>query len=128
MRRSLPIIALYCMCALLVSACGGGGQTTPPTPTPESQTLNSITLPLDAAPAEQQVLVGLYPTNTTAASLDLFESVYARFFDVSDLLSDPLLRLNKNYKVVPGTATKWELDSSGLIWTFYLDPNLIWSD
>ena len=38
------------------------------------------------------------------------------------------MRLDKNFEIVPGAATKWSVDSTGLVWTFNLDPNLIWSD
>jgi ABC-type transport system substrate-binding protein len=30
--------------------------------------------------------------------------------------------------VQPGAATEWSVDESGLVWTFKLDPNLMWSD
>ena len=29
---------------------------------------------------------------------------------------------------MPGAATEWSADSTGLVWTFKLDPNLMWSD
>ena len=38
------------------------------------------------------------------------------------------MRINKNFEIVPGAATKWSVDSTGLVWTFNLDPNLMWSD
>ena len=44
------------------------------------------------------------------------------------MLSESLVRLDKNFKTQPGAATKWEVDSTGLVWTFKLDPNLMWSD
>jgi ABC-type oligopeptide transport system substrate-binding subunit len=43
-------------------------------------------------------------------------------------MTEPLVRLNKNFEIVPAAATKWSVDSSNLVWTFNLDPNLIWSD
>src|SRR5205823_3615002 len=59
---------------------------------------------------------------------DFFESVYNRADASSDLMTEPLVRINKNFEVVPAAATKWSVDSTNLVWTFNLDPNLIWSD
>ena len=86
------------------------------------------TLPADAAPADQQVFVMHYDNTADFTTIDFFESVYKRGGAVADLLSDPLVRLDKNFKIQPGAATKWEVDSTGLVWTFHLDPNLMWSD
>ena len=90
--------------------------------------LNGVTLPADAAPAEQQVYVVHYDNTADFTTIDLFESVYKRGGAVADILSDSLVRLDKNFKVNPGAALSWEVDSTGLIWTFKLDPNLIWTD
>src|SRR5579859_3164816 len=91
--------------------------------------LNGVTLPSDAAAPDQQVLVVHYDNTSNFTTIDFYESVYKRGGAVvSDVLSDPLVRLDKNFKLHPGAATKWEVDSTGLVWTFHLDPNLIWSD
>jgi ABC-type transport system substrate-binding protein len=39
-----------------------------------------------------------------------------------------LVRLDKDFQVNPGAATEWSVDESGLVWTFKLDPNLMWND
>ncbi|MFL5805754.1 MAG: peptide ABC transporter substrate-binding protein [Roseiflexaceae bacterium] len=91
-------------------------------------TLNGVTLPDDAAPPDQQVYVVHYDNTANFTTIDFFQSVYERAGAIADVLSDPLVRLDKNFKVQPGAATKWEVDSSGLVWTFHLDPNLMWSD
>jgi ABC-type oligopeptide transport system substrate-binding subunit len=90
--------------------------------------LNGVTLPADAAPADQQVYVVHYDNTADFTTIDFFESVYKRGGAITDILSDPLVRLDKNFKTVPGAATKWEVDSTGLVWSFHLDPNLVWSD
>jgi ABC-type oligopeptide transport system substrate-binding subunit len=69
-----------------------------------------------------------YDSTADFTTVDFYESVYKRAGAISDVLSDSLVRLDKNFKVQPGAATKWEVDSSGLVWTFHLDPNLMWSD
>jgi len=90
--------------------------------------LNGVTLPPDAAPPDQQVYIAHYDNTADFTTIDFFESVYKRGGAVADILADSLVRLDKNFKVQPGAATKWEVDSSGLVWTFHLDPNLMWSD
>ncbi len=90
--------------------------------------LNGVTLPADAAPPEQQVYISHFDNTAPFTTIDFFESVYKRGGAVTDILSDPLVRLDKNFKTVPGAATKWDVDASGLVWSFHLDPNLIWSD
>jgi peptide/nickel transport system substrate-binding protein/oligopeptide transport system substrate-binding protein len=97
-------------------------------PAAAGQTINGVTLPPDAAPPEQQVYIQHYDNTANFTTVDFFESVYNRGGAVSDILSESLVRLDKNFKVQPGAATKWEVDSSGLVWSFHLDPNLIWSD
>src|SRR5260221_9575739 len=85
-------------------------------------------IPADAAPPDQQVLVSAYDTAADFTTLDFWQSVYGRAGATSDLMTEPLVRLNKNFELVPAAATKWAVDGSGLVWTFNLDPNLIWSD
>ncbi|NTW02025.1 MAG: peptide ABC transporter substrate-binding protein, partial [Oscillochloris sp.] len=126
--------------ALLLAACG----STPSTPTtnatdapatnvtaaPASQTLNGVTLPEDAAPPEYQVYVNYFDNTTPYTTIDFMESVYNRggITSLNDLVADPLVRLNKDFEVLPGSALTWSSNPEGTIWTFELDPNLIWSD
>jgi ABC-type transport system substrate-binding protein len=86
------------------------------------------TLPADAAPPDQQVLVMAFDNTADFTTLDFWESVYKRGEAQADLMTEPLIRLNKNFEVVPAAATKWSVDSTNLVWTFTLDPNLMWSD
>src|SRR5438552_806415 len=121
---------------LALAACGDTALTptpvagVPPTTAAGGTggTLNGITLPADAAPADQQVYVVHYDNTADFTTIDFYESVYKRAGAIADVLSDSLVRLDKNFKVQPGAAMKWEVDSTGLVWTFHLDPNLVWSD
>jgi ABC-type transport system substrate-binding protein len=90
--------------------------------------LNGVTLPADAAPPEYQVYVTYYDSTADFTTIDFMESVYKRGGATSDLLSEPLVRINKDFEVQPGAATKWTSNSEGTEWTFELDPNLVWSD
>ena len=87
-------------------------------------------LPADAAPADQQVLVLPYDNSLDFSSMDFMESVYKRgnAGTGSDLMTEPLVRINKDFEIVPAGAQSWSSDSTGTVWTFKLDPNLIWSD
>jgi ABC-type oligopeptide transport system substrate-binding subunit len=139
--------------SLVLAACGGSAPaTTVPTTAPAATqptaaapaaaeptaapaaepatggTLNGVPLPADAAPPEQQVYIVHYDNTADFTTIDFYESVYRRGGAITDVLSDPLVRLDKNFKVQPGAATEWSVDASGLVWTFKLDPNLIWND
>lgn len=90
--------------------------------------LNGVTLPADAAAPNQQVYIVHYDNTSDFTTIDFFESVYKRGGSVADVLSDALVRIDKNFDIKPGASTKWEADATGLAWTFTLDPNLMWSD
>ena len=74
------------------------------------------------------MLVLSYDNTADFTTLDFWQSVYGRAGASSDLMTESLVRLNKNFEIVPGAATKWSVDSTNLVWTFNLDPNLMWSD
>ena len=86
-----------------------------------------VTLPADAAPLDQQFVRILTGEGTT---LDFAVSVYKRTQgnSASDVLTTPLVRLNKNFEILPAGALSWEVSTDGKTWTFHLDPNLKWSD
>ncbi|MCC6791876.1 MAG: peptide ABC transporter substrate-binding protein [Thermomicrobiales bacterium] len=109
------------------SLLGGEVSAAPNRPGSLSRTL-AQELPADAAPAEAQVYV--VPDNVTIAKvLDFYEAVYERPSDgASDLFSEPLVRMNKNFEILPGSAESWSSDETGTIWTFKLRQGLTWSD
>ncbi|MGI9252731.1 MAG: peptide ABC transporter substrate-binding protein [Thermomicrobiales bacterium] len=87
-----------------------------------------VALPEDAAPLDQQVLV-LVNDATLDKTPDFYESVYERLSDASsDVFSDPLVRLNRDFELVPAAATEWSSNEDGTVWTFKLDPSLMWND
>jgi len=120
-----------------LAACGAAPPSTPPQAeataapaAPAAATLpNGVTLPPDAAPPEYQVYVNYFDNTADFTTVDFMESVYKRGgTGLVDLLSDPLVRLNKDFEVQPAAALSWESNADGTVWTFNLDPNLIWSD
>jgi ABC-type transport system substrate-binding protein len=109
----------------------GAGPTTAPTTAPEATAapggmVNAfgVTLPADAAPPEKQFLRLLATEGTV---IHFAESVYKRT-TYDDILTTPLVRINKNFEIVPAGAESWEVSSDGLTWTYHLDKNLKWSD
>jgi len=85
-----------------------------------------VTLPPDAAPPSQQYIVTLASEGTTC---DFAVSVYKRTDPAyCSVLDTPLLRINKNFEILPADAESWEGSPDGMTWTFHLDKNLKWSD
>ena len=138
----VTILSLILVVAGLLQACGApaaeapapaapsGEESAAPAAAPAGPVVNALgkELPPDAAPLEQQVLVYPYSGWRTFTTIDFYESVYQRADALTDLLSDALVRLDKNFELQPGAATSWSVDDSGLVWTFNLDPNLMWND
>ena len=85
-------------------------------------------LPADAAPPERQVYVA--PDNVTVAKvLDFYEQVYQRPSDAaSDLFSEPLVRVDKEFAIQPAAAESWSGSEDGMTWTFKLRRDMVWSD
>ena len=138
--RRLWRLAALLIFALLVQACAPAADTpaadAPAADAPAADAAagemvrNSLgkEMPADAAPLDQQVFVYPYSGWRTFTTVDFFEAVYQRADALTDILSDSLVRLDKNFKANPGAATEWSVDDSGLVWTFVLDPALMWSD
>ena len=59
--------------------------------------------------------------------MDFYETVYSRA-PLADEFNIPLVRLSRNYSIVPGAATSWEQSADKLSWTFHLKPGIMWSD
>jgi ABC-type oligopeptide transport system substrate-binding subunit len=90
--------------------------------------LRQGTPPADAAPPEKQMLI--FPDNVnTAKVIDFYEQVYQRpSAAFSDILSEPLIRMNRNFENIPGQAESWTSTEDGMTWTFKLKNELTWSD
>jgi ABC-type transport system substrate-binding protein len=85
-------------------------------------------LPAGAAPVEQQILY-LPEDATVARVLDFYIAVYSRPVEAaSDLFSEPLVRLDKNFQLLPASAESWTGSEDGKTWTFQIREGLMWSD
>jgi len=145
--------ALAIVAAMMIAACGGGAPaaeepaeeptavvmptaasiveepTAAPEPTAVPQPINGVTLPEDAAPADQQVITEYFDSTAAFESLDFLVTVYNGGGGAfRDLASDSLIRLDKNFRLLPGAALEWTPNADGTEWTFKLDPNLMWND
>ncbi len=81
-------------------------------------------LPSDALPQEQQILRTM---GREGRYLDWSKSVQQRQFE-SALITEPLVRRNENYELVPAGAESWDISEDNLTWTFHLRPGMTWSD
>ena len=100
-----------------------------PTAAPNVNSIGKL-LPDDAAPSEQQVLV--ITSDTQAASegalfMDLTASVYNRSLGDS-LFSFSLVRVDKDYNVIPGLAETFTPNATNTEWIFKLRDDVNWSD
>jgi ABC-type transport system substrate-binding protein len=98
----------------------------------QAATVNAVgrSLPGNAAAPGDQVLRVF---SASAETIDRAISLYKLPFNTSsnpwgDLLSNPLVRADKNLQVVPAGASYWDVSADHLSWTFHLDPKQIWSD
>jgi len=128
-------LTLLLLVALLVQACAPAAPAAESDAAPEAaapgepvKNVLGKEMPADAAPLDQQVMVFPYSGWRTFTTVDFFQAVYERADSIADILSDSLVRLDKNFQPQPGAATEWSVDDSGLVWTFKLDPNLMWND
>ena len=103
-----------------------------PTAAPAGAVTNSlgVTLPENAAPLEHQTFVVYFDITADFTSPNQMETIYKSggFGSITTLTGDTLVRLNKDFQVQPAAALSWSSDETGKVWTFNLDPNLVWSD
>ena len=87
-----------------------------------------VPLPADAAPKEFQFVQTAQSSSGLGwSAMDPLESIYSSFPGYSNV-GEPLVRVDKDWQVVPGQATKWEVAPDGLSWTFSIQPGLMWTN
>ena len=59
--------------------------------------------------------------------MDAMASAYNQAMG-SDLFATPLVRVNKDYEIIPGAAKSWSVSPDGKTWAFKLREDLNWSD
>ena len=87
-----------------------------------------VALPADAAAKEYQFVQTTQSSSGLGwKAMDPLESIYSSFPGYANL-GEPLVRVDKDWQVVPGQATKWEVAPDGMSWTFDLQPGLMWTN
>ena len=91
-----------------------------------AQRVNSIgvELPEDAAPPERQRLRFFEMDGTY---MEWFKTIYKRS-PATNLISEPLVRQDHNYDLVPAAARSWEATPDGNTWLFHLRSGMQWDD
>lgn len=138
--RTGVVVGGLIMAPTVLEACAPTATTTAPsgapaaTPAPGSSQVAAevsdfgVPLPADAAPkASQFVQNAINPSGLGWKAVDPLESIYSAMPLAADL-GEPLVRVDKDWQVIPGQATKWEVSPDGLSWTFTLQPGLLWSN
>ncbi|MEE2995352.1 MAG: peptide ABC transporter substrate-binding protein [Gemmatimonadota bacterium] len=91
-----------------------------------AQQINAIgrVMPADAAPLDQQIFRFFEVDGTY---MEWFKTIYKRS-PATDLISEPLVRQDKNYELVPAGAKSWEATPDGYTWIFHLRAGMQWDD
>lgn len=135
MRRSYKFfLVVSLMVGLALAACGApAAPASQPAAAPEAAApavgpvVNrlGITLPDDALPLDQQVF--RYPA-TEATYMTWDASVYDE--NEGDVYgwADSCVRPNKDFDPQPNICESWSVSEDGLVWTFNLQQDKVWSD
>ena len=89
-------------------------------------TVNSVgvTLPPDAAPPSEQIFRSFQPNNNF---MEWFRTIYKGVYGHT-IIQEPLMRMNKDFELIPAAAESWEPSSDGLTWTFHLQKGMTFTD
>ena len=107
MKKQLVLATLVLTGALVLAGCGGGGSKS-------ATKAGGKILTIELGPEVESIDPALNTTNDGANYLTY--------------LFDNLLRIDKEGKVAPSLAEKYEVSEDGLTWTFHLRDGLKWSD
>ena len=105
MKKQLILVTLVMTGALALTACGGSKS---------AKNANGKVLTIEMGPDVETIDPALNTTNDG--------SNYITY------LFDNLLRVDKDGKIAPSMAEKYEVSDDGLTWTFHLRDGLKWSD
>ena len=106
MKKRFILVTLALAGAIALSGCGGGSKA--------AKKVSGKILTIEMGPEVESIDPALNTTNDGANYLTY--------------LFDNLLRTDKDGKVVPSLAQKYEVSDDGLTWTFHLRDGLKWSD
>ena len=95
-----------------------------PTPLPAIVTPQGRTLPPDAAPLDKQILLGAAAGERK--HFDYVKDIYNAYG--MNTLSEPLIRNDPDFNVVPGMAESWKAGPETRYWEFVIRKDAVWSD
>ena len=107
MKKQLVLATLVLTGALVLAGCGGGGSKS-------ATKSGGKILTIELGPEVESIDPAL---NTTNDGANYLTYLFAN-----------LLRVDKEGKVAPSLAEKYEVSDDGLTWTFHLRDGLKWSD
>lgn len=134
MKRQLYLLlAISLIAAMVLAACGapaapsGGAAPEAAAPAASGPVVNrlGITLPDDALPLEQQVF--RFPSEERT-----YMTWDASVYDENDGdvfgWADSCVRPDKDFNPQPNICESWSVSEDGLVWTFNLQQDKVWSD
>lgn len=94
--------------------------------TPTQRHVNSIgvTLPPDAAPPTEQRVRTFQLDHTY---MEWFRTIYKGTYGFRKI-AEPLIRLDKEFNLIPAAAERWEPSPDGMTWYFYIRRGMVFSD
>lgn len=97
-----------------------------PGPAATAPYINSVgvTLPPDAAPPSEQVFRSFQVDNHF---MEWFRTIYKGVYGHT-IIAEPLLRLDRDFNLLPAAAERWAPAVDGRSWIFYIRRGLIFSD
>jgi ABC-type transport system substrate-binding protein len=130
MRRSYILFAVSLLAVLMLAACGAPAAAPAPeaaVPAASGPVVNRLgnTLPEGALPLEQQVF--RYPSNEQKY-MTWDASVYEENDGDNYGWPDSCVRPDKDFNPQPNVCESWSVSDDGLVWTFNLQQDKVWSD
>ena len=123
MKKRLIVAALAIAGAMALSGCGGSKSNTEPAADSTKAAENGDTK--KSGDGKKILTIQLGPE---VESIDPALNSAVDGANYILYLSDNLLKIDKEGKVVPGLAEKYEISDDQLTWTFHLRDGLKWSD
>ncbi len=140
MKKALAIVLALAL-ALTFVACGSSSSSTAASTPASGSTAESTpaSSTAEAAPAGAMTTNGLYPGTADADMVTInisteppdMNSVTTTDSTAISIMRDTLeglTTLDENNQAVPGVAETWETSDDGLVWTFHLRDNAVWSN
>ena len=115
------------VCALVVFAMGACTPLSATMNEESSSTIPQYTLPPieeDPVPAVGGALT--FPIPENPSTLNPLKIKNAEIYNLFTLIYEPPIRIGADGRAQPVLAETWEVDTSGMVWTFHLRPGVQW--